>query len=114
MGFFDFIYQNNPEITVMQARERALAGEVLIDIREIYEWNKGHAQEALHIPVANLIAAAEEYGKETELMLICASGHRSLHAANRLKALGFKAVSVHGGTTAWKSAGFPIVKPDSR
>ena len=109
MGFFDFMYSGGTSrITVAQARARQAEGDCLIDIREIYEWNRGRAAGAVHIPMASLVAAMVNYGKEQEVMLICASGNRSLTAAQRLIDLGYKAVSVHGGTTAWKSAGYPM------
>ncbi|MCI7550989.1 MAG: rhodanese-like domain-containing protein [Actinomycetaceae bacterium] len=109
MGFFDFMYAGGtPRITVAEARTRQAAGEPLIDIREIYEWNRGHAAGAVHIPMARLAGSLDNYDKAQEIMLICASGNRSLTAAQRLIELGYKAVSVHGGTTAWKSAGYPM------
>lgn len=130
MGFFDFMFQGGtPRIFVTEALAKQQAGLPLIDIREIYEWNKGHAAGAVHIPMAQLVTYLENLEqqggsirpnpsvrdlegrssvKDQEIMLICASGNRSLTMAQRLIDLGYKAVSVHGGTTAWKAAGYPI------
>ena len=44
-----------------------------------------------------------------ELVAICKSGERSLHAMLLFKAMGYTNVkNVKGGTQAWKDAGLPL------
>ena len=116
MGFFDFMYTGGiKEITVIEAHQRQSEGALLIDIGDIYEWNKAHAEGAIHVPMASLLNELSKLEKhEIEasgpIMLICMKGDRTISAAGRLVTAGYEAVSVHGGTTAWKSAGLPIAK----
>ncbi|MEL4017090.1 ThiF family adenylyltransferase, partial [Dryocola clanedunensis] len=57
-------------------------------------------------PDAHLPAA------DGEVVLICQSGRRSMEAAVFLWDLGYTNVaSVHGGTTAWRGDGLPLVQP---
>ena len=103
------------EITVVEARQNMEKGAPLIDVSEIYEWNRAHAEGAIHIPMASLLKVVAEIAKDKldaamPLMLICSNGQRTISAAGRLTAAGYSAVSVHGGTAAWKSAGYPVVK----
>jgi rhodanese-related sulfurtransferase len=42
--------------------------------------------------------------------VICASGNRSLAAADYLIRTGIDARSVAGGTAAWQRAGLPVVR----
>src|SRR3546814_13725615 len=49
---------------------------------------------------------------DTELMLICQSGGRSMLAAEVLQRLGYRnVVSVRGGTLRWTADGFPLTRP---
>src|SRR3546814_2124515 len=51
---------------------------------------------------------------DTELMLICQSGGRSMLAAEVLQRLGYRnVVSVRGGTLRWTADGFPLTRPET-
>lgn len=112
MGFFDFIYKDGvPFVRVNEAREKQQAGVPLIDIREIYEWNKGHADGAVHIPMGKLVLHMGTLGQDAEVMLMCGTGQRALEATRRLHSAGFtNVVHVHGGLHSWKGAGYPVVR----
>lgn len=65
---------------------------LIIDVREPDEYKKGHAEGALNIPPARLLAGASELAetpKDTEIILYCLSGSRSNVSINILKDLGF-------------------------
>lgn len=103
-----------PEITPDQARKRLTEGALLIDVREAHERATGMAEGALGIAKAELQAdpSAHLPSYDRELILICQSGKRSLEAAQALLELGYTHIaSVHGGTTAWRAAGLPLVRP---
>ena len=103
-----------PEITPDQARKRLTEGALLIDVREAHERATGMAEGALGIAKAELQAdpSAHLPSYDRELILICQSGKRSLEAAQALVELGYTHIaSVHGGTTAWRAAGLPLVRP---
>lgn len=92
------------------ARQRV--GALLVDVRDA-------AERSLAYPAGSigLALAALEGGDETglpddpavELLLICASGRRSLRAAELLRARGRRKVaSVAGGLLAWRAAALPV------
>ncbi|MFL9582144.1 molybdopterin-synthase adenylyltransferase MoeB [Stenotrophomonas sp. AB1(2024)] len=103
-----------PEITPDQARKRLTLDALLIDVREAHERATGMAEGALGIAKGELQAnpTAHLPARDRELILICQSGKRSMEAAQALIDLGYPNIaSVHGGTTAWRVAGLPLVQP---
>ena len=85
---------------------------VLIDVCEPAEFAAGHAAGARNVPLGKLGGAKElPSNKALPLVLLCASGARANRAAALLRKAGHeKAVSLAGGTAAWREAGFPIDK----
>src|SRR6266581_6819051 len=85
--------QTIPEITVAQAKEELEQGQVglVLDVREPAEWEKGHIPGAVLAPRGMLewyadpttpYAKAElATKKDTRIVVACASGGRSLLAA---------------------------------
>lgn len=103
-----------PEIPPEQARARHTQGALLIDVREAHERATGMAEGAFGIAKGDLESSPASHlpANDHEILLICQSGRRSLAAAEHLLALGYPNVtSVAGGTTAWRSAGLPLVQP---
>jgi rhodanese-related sulfurtransferase len=87
------------------------ADAVLIDVREDFEWQMGHAQGARHIPLKQLPDHLDELPRGAPVYLICATGNRSANAARYLKQAGFdRPINVRGGTVAWQRAGLPIAR----
>ena len=98
------------EITPTDARQRQRRGARLIDVREPDERAAGMADGAAGIALAELIERPLEHLPDTseEILLICASGRRSLRAAQALADVGFaRTASVVGGTQRWISEGLP-------
>ena len=85
---------------------------VLIDVSEPAEFAAGHAAGARNVPLGKIEGAKELPSNKTlPLVLLCASGARASRAAALLRKAGHeKAVSLAGGTAAWREAGFPIDK----
>ena len=103
-----------PELTPGQARARIASGALLIDVREAHERASGMAEGALGIAKGDLLAAPATHlpAADREIVLVCQSGKRSMDAALALLDHGYTHVaSVHGGTTAWRAAGLPLVQP---
>ncbi len=104
------IAETSPE----QARQRHAHGVLLIDVRDAHERASGMAEGALGITKADIEAdpSAHLPSTDTEIVLICQSGRRSLAVAQTLAAHGYPHIaSVAGGTTAWRAAGLPLVQP---
>jgi adenylyltransferase/sulfurtransferase len=85
----------------------------LIDVREREEYREGHLPGALSLPRGFLEMRVEDAipDKDTSIIAYCAGGIRSLLAGRILKDMGYqKVVSMTGGYTAWKGAGFAVVQ----
>jgi rhodanese-related sulfurtransferase len=89
------------------AREHGTA--YVIDVREPAEYVSGHVPGALLIPLGTLGVRAAEFPRGRTVYIVCASGNRSLRAAQALADSGFDAVSVAGGTSAWIRSGRAVV-----
>lgn len=84
-------------------------GAVVIDVREPGEYVTGHVPGAQLVPLGRLPEHLRALPRGERIYLICASGNRSLAAADFLARAGIDAVSVAGGTGAWQRAGRPVV-----
>lgn len=84
---------------------------VLLDVRESYEWQAGHAPGAVHVALSALAAGAPlpERVAGRRLVVVCRSGNRSRQAAELLVARGADAVDVIGGMREWARLGLPVV-----
>jgi rhodanese-related sulfurtransferase len=97
-----------PSITVDDVPED-LRDTVLLDVREDDEWQTGHVDGALHIPLGDLMARADEVPLDTEVVVTCRAGGRSSRAVAWLNENGYDAVNLDGGMGAWQDAGRPLV-----
>ncbi|HZP50294.1 MAG TPA: rhodanese-like domain-containing protein [Actinocrinis sp.] len=85
------------------------AGAYLIDVRESDEWQAGHAPEAVHLPLSELVGRMEEVPADRDVYVICKVGGRSEQAVRYLNQSGRTTVNVSGGMLAWYAAGKPMV-----
>ncbi len=87
-------------------------GYEVVDVREDWEWNKGHLPGASHVVLSSILAnpAAQKFRDRT--IFVCGVGERSAVASEMAVALGVKdVVNFRGGTKAWKEAGLPLESP---
>ena len=80
----------------------------LLDVREQDEWDAGHVDGALHIPMGQVVARLGELPDE-RLYVMCRVGGRSAQVVQYLVAQGREAVNIDGGMYAWEAAGRPMV-----
>lgn len=98
-------------VDVRDAFERQRKGARLIDVRTTQEFRAGHPKGARSITPQQIKGDSTGLKKDDEVLVICASGHRSARAAQQLVGMGFTNVSnVRGGLQAWASAGLPVKK----
>ena len=81
---------------------------VLLDVREDDEWEAGHVEGALHVPMSEVPQRLGDL-PEQETYVICRSGGRSARVVAWLAQNGVDAVTVAGGMGAWAEAGRPMV-----
>ena len=82
---------------------------VVLDVREDYEWEAGHIDGALHIPLEQLPARLDELDPDVDVNVICRTGGRSFRATTWLTENGYSAFNVIGGMGAWFEADKPII-----
>jgi len=88
------------EVSVM--RKAVNDGGLLLDVRTPGEYNGGHLDGALNIPVGDLRGRLQELGpKERVIVVYCASGGRSARATKFLRANGFNEVHDLGSLSNW-------------
>lgn len=103
-----------PSVTALEARDLQRQGAWLIDIREPDEIAQGSPATARRLGRGFLELRLDNAGVKSAdtLLLMCASGSRSLLAADQLGRLGYQDVrSVAGGFDAWKAAGLDFEMP---
>jgi rhodanese-related sulfurtransferase len=93
---------------------------VLIDVRELDEWNKGHLQDAQLVPLSELKRVATDPAvkqkldkglpKDRIIYCHCGSGRRVLPASDILKKLGYDIRPLAAGFDDLVEAGFPAAK----
>ena len=80
---------------------------ILVDVRAPLEFDDGHIEGAINIPVADLRERYTELEKEAATILLCSSGNRSSLGVSILKQHGFKNLyNVAGGMTGYSAAGY--------
>jgi rhodanese-related sulfurtransferase len=101
-----------PDVAPEEAAGLVSSGALLLDVRELDEWQAGHAPGALHVPVREVAARVEELPTDRRIFAICRSGARSRAVAEVLVGAGFDVVNVGGGMRAWEAADLPIETDD--
>jgi len=91
------------------------AGEpmVVVDVREVSEFEAGHIEGALHIPLRQLAKKLDKLpsDRNAPLAVICRTGGRSSYGTMALWLLGYRNLrNIMGGMQAWEKEGFPVVK----
>jgi rhodanese-related sulfurtransferase len=110
------------EVSVQDANEGMRDGKVhmLIDVREPFEWDKGHLPDAVNVPRGLLELRADpdspvtnpelSGNKDARVIVYCtkAPSARSMLAAQTLGRMGYSNVAaLRGGLEEWQSAGLP-------
>lgn len=99
-------------VPVEKVPEEFSESVVLLDVREMDEWEQGHAPGALHIPMGDIPSRVDEVDPDAELYVICRSGGRSFRVIQWLNQIGYEAANVNGGMVAWQKAGRSVVAGD--
>ena len=115
-GFLKLVNEARPyvkELTIDQARERLSQNPkaVLMDVREDSEWNKQHAEQAVHLGKGVLERDLEAMFPDTntEILMYCGGGYRSILTAAAAQQMGYRNVfSVMGGYKGLVTAKWPM------
>ena len=98
------------KITAEEAKKEIDNGDVVIlDVRTKEEYESGHIENSILIPVNEIEKEAEGIltDKDQKILVYCRSGNRSSKAANSLAKMGYTKVYDFGGINNWP---YEIVK----
>ena len=73
----------------------------LIDVREVHEFQAGHAPGAKNLPLSILEQGYKELKSDQEYYIICQGGGRSATACQFLRTQGLAVTNVEGGMNHW-------------
>ncbi|MDT8376964.1 MAG: rhodanese-like domain-containing protein [Mariprofundaceae bacterium] len=97
--------------THWSAGEKSPVPFLFIDVRTPEEYSESHIKGAKLIPLQELLRQIAEVPGDRQVYLYCHSGRRSAAAAEILAKAGYSNIeNIEGGITAWKEAGYPVVK----
>lgn len=68
-------------------------GDLLIDVREVYEFDAGHLPMAKNLPISIFADCLAEIPKNKQLYIVCEHGVRSLAVCRFLRDNGFEQVT---------------------
>jgi len=86
---------------------------ILIDVREPHEHARAHIPAATLKPLSRLASEELPEAGGRKVVICCASGARSLMAADRLFADHYGGVyNLDGGISAWQIAGYAIAQAE--
>lgn len=117
-GFLKVVNEARPrvkEVTLEQVRARLAANPaaILVDVREDEEWKAGHATEAIHLGKGVLERDIEATipDTNTEIIMYCGGGYRSILTADVAHKMGYKNVaSLIGGYKGLVAANWTMKK----
>ncbi|HUE14763.1 MAG TPA: rhodanese-like domain-containing protein [Planctomycetaceae bacterium] len=115
-GFLKLVQQAKEEVsecTVQDVKQRLDHNEAfhLVDVREDREWDAGHLPGAIHLGKGIIERDVEKMIPDTAapIVLYCGGGFRSALAAKNLQEMGYSnVISMDGGFSGWKNAGYPL------
>jgi rhodanese-related sulfurtransferase len=117
-AFLEIVNEAKPRVKEMnleQAREELArnSAAILVDVREDLEWQKGRAEQAIHLGKGIFERDLEKTVPDpaTPLILYCGGGLRSILSADAAQKMGYRNVySLAGGYKAMLAANWPMKK----
>ena len=99
---------NIPTVTLDGVPHPLPAGLHVLDVREQDEWQAGHIEGALHIPLSELGGRVDDVPTD-QTLVVCKAGGRSAQATGFLAQHGRDVVNLDGGMVDWEAAGRPMI-----
>ncbi|QIG39857.1 hypothetical protein G5T42_10470 [Microbacterium sp. 4R-513] len=95
----------DPATVVPYVGPAALAGAVILDVREDDEVALGMIPGSRHVPLGELLADPSTVPATGRVVVVCQVGMRARRAAEALRAVGVDAEVLAGGIEAWQASG---------
>ncbi len=93
MGIFGNIFKSSGKA---ELKEKIENGALLLDVREVNEYQSGHAKGSVNIPLFLLPTEMNKLDPKRPIVVVCLSGGRSAQAVSLLKSRGFEAYNGGG------------------
>ncbi|MCA9177058.1 MAG: MBL fold metallo-hydrolase [Planctomycetales bacterium] len=110
--------RDRPELVATTMRVPAPAvpelegSPAILDVRSQKEWEAGHIEGSLNIPLNRLAERVGEVPSEGQVIVHCEGGYRSTIAVSLLQEMGRdNVVELIGGFKAWVKSGLPSTAP---
>lgn len=97
-----------PTVSIDGVPDPLPEGLAVLDVREQVEWDHGHIDGALHVPLMDLPARVGEL-PDGQVLVVCKVGGRSAQAVGWLAQQGYDVVNLDGGMLDWAAAGRAMV-----
>ena len=104
---FEFITPKQAELLIVEDQN-----VTLLDVRTVDEFKEGHISGATLIPLSKLEKNLDKLknAKQSQIIVYCRSGNRSVAASRILKAQGFTPLNVKHGMIGLLGTDLEIVK----
>jgi rhodanese-related sulfurtransferase len=96
-------------INVEEFHRQMPSAAQLVDVRSASEFASGHIPGAVNIPMDQIEARLADLRPGMPLVLVCQTGKRARMTAALLAPCQRQITVLDGGTSAWISAGLPVV-----
>ncbi len=81
----------------------------VVDVREPFEFQRGHIPEAHPLPIPDLFKDPDRLPKDKDIVLVCRLGRRSEQVIHGLRKKGYtRLTKLKGGMESWEKAHLPI------
>ena len=102
MGFLDKLF-NKTDINTAVEEYRTTPGAFLIDVRTGPEYEAGHIEGAINVPLVSIHFIVNHVRDiEAPVYVYCQTGARSGQAASMIREMGYKNVKNVGGVNRYK------------
>ncbi|MHA6261398.1 rhodanese-like domain-containing protein [Sporosarcina sp. CAU 1771] len=89
-------------VDIDQVQQLQDDGAIVVDVREIEEFEEGHIIEAINVPLSEIKKGERaNLSKDESYIIICRSGSRSKEASTILVDDGYDLVNVSEGMSSW-------------
>lgn len=90
------------EVEELDRRRKAGGDDLVLDVREAWEYGLCAIDGSLHIPMSTLPARVAELPKDRDIVVVCHHGGRSAQVTMWLRSQGFdRAINLDGGVDSW-------------
>ena len=97
------------DVDPAEADRLVAAGALMLDVRELDEWEAGRAPVAVHVPMGQVVDRVGELPTDRTIVCMCRVGGRSGSVAAHLAGAGYDVRNIAGGMQAWAAFGLPVV-----